>query len=58
MAIKAVKKLIEDLEKNTSKVLGDVTKLTSQATLAGSASYAGTSYKATTADYAGTAYTT
>ena len=54
MAIKAVKKLIEDMENNTSKVLGDVTKLTSQATLAGSANYAGTSYKASTADYAGT----
>ena len=64
MAIKALKKLIEDLEENTDKVLGDVTKVTSKATSSG---YAGTAYKATTAeyagkastaDYAGTAYTT
>jgi len=39
MAILKIKKLIEDLENNTTLVVGTVTKLTSKATSAG---YAGT----------------
>lgn len=56
MAIKAVKRLIEDLENNTDQVISDVTKLASTATVAGSAAYAGTAYLASSAAYAGTAY--
>lgn len=52
MAIKAVKKMIEDLENNTSYVVGDVTKAAS------TAAYAGTAYFASSAAYAGTASTT
>ena len=55
MAIKAVKKLIEDLENDTSKMVGTVTKLTSQATYATTSAYAGTAAVATTSAYAGTA---
>lgn len=52
MAIKAIKKMIEDLENNTDTIIGSVTKAAS------TASYAGTAYKATTANYASTAGTT
>ena len=42
MGIVKVKKLIEDLEQNSSFVVGSVTKLTSQATYATTAGNAGT----------------
>jgi hypothetical protein len=54
MAILKFKKLLEDLENNTTTVLGSVTKVTSSATLATSAGYAGTSYLTSSANYAGT----
>ena len=50
MAILKFKKLIEDLENNTTQVLASVTKPAS------TASYAGTSLKATSAGDSGTAY--
>ena len=49
MSILKIKKLIEDLQNNTSQVLASVTKV------AGTASYAGTATKATSAGQAGTA---
>lgn len=49
MAIVKIKKMIEDLENNTSQVLNSVTKV---ATTAG---YAGTSYVASYSSYADTA---
>jgi hypothetical protein len=48
MAILKIKRLIEDLENNTTQVLASVTKPAS------TASYAGTSYLATSAANAGT----
>ncbi len=53
MAILKIKKLIEDLELNTTLVLSSMTKLASTATVAGSAAYSGTGYLATSANYAG-----
>jgi len=58
MAILKIKRLIEDLENNTTQVISSVTKTVSLATLATSAGQAGTSSlatKATSAGYAGTA---
>ena len=52
MAILKFKKLLEDLENNTSQVLSSVTKVVSKATSAG---YTGTAYMATSAGNAGTA---
>lgn len=49
MAILKIKKLIEDIENNTSLVLGTVTKVAS------TAANAGTAAVATTASYTGTA---
>lgn len=43
MAILKFKKLIEDLENNTSQVVSSVTKVAATATRATSAGYAGTS---------------
>jgi hypothetical protein len=54
MAILKFKKLIEDLENNTTQVLSSVTKPASLATLATSAGQAGTAYKATSAGQSGT----
>lgn len=51
MAILKFKKLVEDLQNNTTTVLPSMTY-----TNAGSAAYAGTSYKATSAGNAGTTY--
>lgn len=57
MAILKFKKLLEDLENNTSQVIGSVTKtLSGNATYATSSAYSGTAYKATSAGQAGTAY--
>jgi len=55
MAILKFKKLIEDLQNNTSQVLPSISKTVPLATSAG---YAGTAYKATSAGRAGTASTT
>lgn len=54
MAILKFKKLIEDLENNTSQVISSVSKTSDTATYATSAGYSGTSYKATSAGVAGT----
>jgi hypothetical protein len=50
MAILKFKKLVEDLENNTSQVLSSVSKV------ATTASYAGTGYFATSAGNSGTSY--
>lgn len=55
MALNKMKKLIEDLEQGSTLVMAAAAKAATGATLATSAGYAGTSYKASTADYAGTA---
>jgi hypothetical protein len=58
MAILKIKKIIEDLENNTSQVLSSVTKLASTASNSGyatSAGNTGTSMFATSAGEAGTA---
>lgn len=59
MAIKAVKKMIEDLENNTSLVLGDITKEVSTAAYAGTAGFATTAATAgaTTSGSSGTSGT-
>jgi phage-related tail protein len=49
MAINQIKKLREDLEKNTSKVIGTMNKVAATATFATTAAYAGTASFATTA---------
>lgn len=66
MAIVKLKKVLEDLENNTSLVVGTITKTATSAGyagtsykatssgVAGSAAYAGTSAKATSAGFAGT----
>lgn len=51
MALKRLKKLIEDLEQNTSLEVGDVTKTVAKATSAGNS---GSSSYATTAGNSGT----
>jgi hypothetical protein len=62
MAILKIKRLIEDLENNSTQVLANpVSKATSAggagtSSLASSASYAGTVVLASSANYAGTAY--
>jgi len=71
MAINAIKKMREDLENNTSQIVGDMKKANAgtaavattaanagTAAVATTAAYAGTSAVATTAAYAGTAHTT
>ena len=58
MAILKIKKIIEDLENNTSQVLSSVTKLVSTASNSGyatSAGRSGTAMFATSAGRAGTA---
>ena len=63
MALLKMKKLIEDLENNSSLILSSVEKVATTAGNAGTAylattaAFAGTSYKATTAQYASSAGT-
>jgi len=60
MAILKIKKIIEDLENNTSQVLSSVTKLASTASNSGyasSAAYATSAGRAGTAMYASSAAT-
>lgn len=55
MAILKIKKIIEDLENNTSQVLSSVTKLVSTASNSGYASSAGNAGTASYSTLAGTA---
>ena len=57
MAILKIKKIIEDLENNTSQVLSSVTKLASTASNSGTAAYATSAGRAGTAMYASSAGT-
>jgi len=54
MAILKIKKLIEDLENNTTTVLSSVTKIASTAANAGTSAVATTAVKSGSAAYAGT----